>query len=181
MAKKNNAHDQILDAAEVVVARSGAAHLTLESVANEAGVSKGGLLYHFPTKEALLQGMLHRVLARVEDDQQRFAAEQTGTQAAGLIGLVRAGFLKRPEQRQIAAALLAAGANNPDLLQPVRAWHARNVQNMALSRGNPSRANVVMLALDGLWLSELLQTSPLTDEERRRLQIELEQLATSAD
>src|SRR5262245_35811257 len=41
----------ILDAAEAVVARMGVAAMTFEEVAKEAGVSKGGVLYHFRSKE----------------------------------------------------------------------------------------------------------------------------------
>src|SRR5690242_2095382 len=44
------ARDRILEAAERVVAEIGAARLTLDVVAQAAGVSKGGLLYHFPSK-----------------------------------------------------------------------------------------------------------------------------------
>ncbi|GCB56911.1 hypothetical protein rerp_33190 [Rhodococcus erythropolis] len=46
--------DRILDALEKLLLVSGVAQVTLEGVAAEAGVSKGGLLYHFPSKEALL-------------------------------------------------------------------------------------------------------------------------------
>ena len=46
------ARDRILEAAERVVAEVGAARLTLDVVAQAAGVSKGGLLYHFPSKRA---------------------------------------------------------------------------------------------------------------------------------
>ena len=43
---------QILDAAEAVVMRDGVRNLTLDAVAQQSSISKGGLLYHFPTKEA---------------------------------------------------------------------------------------------------------------------------------
>ena len=45
-------------AAAKVIERDGAGHLTLEKVAAEADLSKGGLLYHYPSKDALLQGLL---------------------------------------------------------------------------------------------------------------------------
>ncbi|MDT2241973.1 TetR/AcrR family transcriptional regulator [Paenibacillus larvae] len=48
----------ILDAACRIVKELGAVHLTLDAVAKEARVSKGGLLYHFPSKEALIQEMI---------------------------------------------------------------------------------------------------------------------------
>lgn len=55
-----NAKEAILDAAEDIVVELGARHLTLNEVAARAGVSRGGFLYHFPDKEALLRYMLER-------------------------------------------------------------------------------------------------------------------------
>ena len=54
-----DAPTRILDAAEAIVRRAGVAALTLEAAAREAGVSKGGLLYHYGSKEALLTGLLN--------------------------------------------------------------------------------------------------------------------------
>ncbi|HBF34148.1 TPA: hypothetical protein DDW35_06255, partial [Candidatus Sumerlaeota bacterium] len=53
--------EAILDAAESVVLEHGASHMTLDAVAERAGVSKGGLMYNFPTKEALLTAMITRL------------------------------------------------------------------------------------------------------------------------
>src|SRR5262245_6886871 len=57
---KNTIIDTLLDAAEAVVVRQGIANLTLDSVAAEAKVSKGGLLHHFPSKDKLIEGMVKR-------------------------------------------------------------------------------------------------------------------------
>lgn len=53
----------ILDAALAVAQRNGIAGVTLDAVAGEAGVSKGGLIYHFPSKEQLLQGLTDHITA----------------------------------------------------------------------------------------------------------------------
>ena len=55
--------DRLLDAADVVVRRDGAQALTLDAVAAEAEVSKGGLLYHFKSKRDLVEGMVERWMA----------------------------------------------------------------------------------------------------------------------
>jgi AcrR family transcriptional regulator len=60
----NPTRDRILDAALQVIAQAGACRMTLDAVAEAAGVSKGGLLYHFPDKEALLRNLLDRHLDR---------------------------------------------------------------------------------------------------------------------
>lgn len=48
----------ILNAAADIVKEEGVAKLTLEAVAKKAGLSKGGLLYHYSSKEALIKGMV---------------------------------------------------------------------------------------------------------------------------
>ena len=68
-----NSKDIILDAAEAIVCESGAAHMTLDAVAERAKVSKGGLIYNFPTKEALLQAMIGRLIDGFEDQREQFA------------------------------------------------------------------------------------------------------------
>ena len=59
---KKNSKDHILDAAEAVVVELGAGHMSIDLVARKAGVSKGGLMYHFPTKESLLIAMISRLV-----------------------------------------------------------------------------------------------------------------------
>ena len=54
--------EELLDAAIRVIRRDGAQKLTLDAVAAEAGVSKGGILYHFGTKRALVDGLIERWL-----------------------------------------------------------------------------------------------------------------------
>ena len=62
---RKSSREKILDAAAELVGEIGAGRLTLEAVAERAGLSKGGLLYNFPTKEALLQGMIQRMIDEV--------------------------------------------------------------------------------------------------------------------
>jgi AcrR family transcriptional regulator len=65
------ARDRLIDAAEAVIVRDGVANLTLDAVAREAGVSKGGLLYHFPSKSALTMAIVERLATRCEANQAR--------------------------------------------------------------------------------------------------------------
>jgi AcrR family transcriptional regulator len=58
------------------VVEEGVSGMTLEAVAREAGVSKGGLLYHFPSKEALIGGMIGRLIDRFE--AARGSSRRTG-------------------------------------------------------------------------------------------------------
>jgi AcrR family transcriptional regulator len=53
--------DRVLDAFETLLVTHGSRAATLDAVASHAEVSKGGLLYHFHSKDELVDGMLSRL------------------------------------------------------------------------------------------------------------------------
>jgi len=57
-AKSAVSSQQIISAAIRVLARQGYARTSLLEIAKEAGMSKGALHYHYPTKEALIHAVL---------------------------------------------------------------------------------------------------------------------------
>lgn len=156
---------RILDAAERVAIAQGAARLTLEAVAAEAGVGKGGLIYHFRSKQDLLKALIGRMADRYED---RIAASPGGRRplAAHLDALIEL----HERHRQLAAALLAVAANDPTLLGRV----ARRQQTVLLRlrrscAGHADEAVALTLAVDGLYLLEALGMRPLPPAARRRV------------
>ncbi|GAA0942863.1 TetR/AcrR family transcriptional regulator [Pseudonocardia zijingensis] len=62
--------DRVLDAYETLLIDHGGASVTLDAVVAAAGVSKGGLLYHFASKEALATGLLDRLRERSAADAE---------------------------------------------------------------------------------------------------------------
>lgn len=182
VSRRSNSRDEILQAAEWVVCERGAGHLTLDAVAERAGISKGGLLYNFPTKEALLKAMLSKLLDRVDADraEEQAAPLRAGEVAADLKGFVRAGFREVDERRRVSGALLAAGANDPLLLAPVRAWHEGHFREFRQGKRHPMRVLMLMLAMDGLWLNEVLQTAAFRPEMKQALMEEMLAFAETA-
>ena len=67
-SKGEDTKRRIIDAAEEVVLRDGVARLTLDAAAAEAGLSKGGVLYHFPTRDALVAGMVGKIIEEFDRD-----------------------------------------------------------------------------------------------------------------
>src|ERR1700692_3515049 len=65
--KKEIDRDRILDAAEAVILESGGRSFTLDAVAERAGISKGGLVYSFATKDGLVRAALEREVSRFQD------------------------------------------------------------------------------------------------------------------
>lgn len=153
----------LLDAAVDVVRRDGAQALTLDAVAAEAGVSKGGLLYHFASKRQLLDAMIARWLDEWEAEFEADEGED-GFVAA----FVRTSHLggAAPEQRQAEVGLLAALAAEPEVLTTVRERYATWQDRVQHEGSDPVEATVARLAADGLWLADLLGLAPPQGELR---------------
>ena len=62
------ARDKVLDAFERLLIEHGERETTLDAVARAAGVSKGGLIYHFGSREALIEGLLGRLEQLADED-----------------------------------------------------------------------------------------------------------------
>lgn len=120
MSPRANSYDIIIDAAEMVVIEAGASHMTLDAVAAKAGVSKGGLLHHFPNKHALLIAMIDRqIQLHVEARKQILATLPEGP-SRELKSFVLAVKTRDPKHYNLGASLSAAIAHDPNLNEPVR-------------------------------------------------------------
>ena len=177
MCPSPNSRDVILDAAEALVLDAGAAHMTLDAVAAKAGLSKGGLLYHFPTKKALLQMMLNRNAQRFEEARKKKWAQLRDDPTREIKAYVLSSLARDRKADRISAALLAAVAHDPKLLEPVRNNHQKRLAEIT-SRGlRFEQAAVIALAADGLRLLEILSLSPLNGRQRNQVIRELLNLA----
>jgi AcrR family transcriptional regulator len=160
--------DRLLAAAEQVVARDGVRNLTLEAVAREAGVSKGGLLYHYPAKAALIQAIVERFARRVDADQGSALQADGGQSGAFTRAYVQA--RTRPlESREVPVhtALLAAAGHDPQYLDPFRQRLAEWQARLGTDGIDPATANVIRFAIDGMCLCSLLGL-PAPDGELRQ-------------
>jgi AcrR family transcriptional regulator len=148
----------ILDAAETVVATMGVATLTFEEVARVANVSKGGVLYHFPTKEALTEAMIERFISRFDTAVEEAAASDHGSIGRNIRAYVRATMGEPPLTGELFdranGAITAALANFPERLEPVRQQSARSQRMIEDGTLDPIFATIVRLAIDGMWLAE---------------------------
>ncbi len=156
-----------MEAAMEVAAQSGASHVSLDAVARKAGISKGGLLYHFPKKSDLMRALVEHHLAGIDEATRKAAGNSTTPN-----GVARAlidGYLDKlhiycaaPRPTGIFAAL----AESPDLLEPVRACQTRIVERIRSSATDPALSLIAFLVVEGLKALDLFEAEPLTVEER---------------
>jgi len=176
----SSSRERILEAAERVVSEVGAARLTLDAVAQWAGISKGGLLYHFPSKEALVTALAQRYVQHlrscIDDARAELPCEAGAELKACVLGMLG----NDPRCKTLGAALLATAANDLTLLEVIRQHIAHQSQALAASSSTFARAAVVALATDGLKMRESLRISDFSGEQRAAIVQELLQLADEA-
>lgn len=153
--------DKLLDAAASLVPRRGAGELTLDAVAERAGVSKGGLLYHFPSKDALIQAMIARMVDTFDSELQAQIAKEPEGPGRITRAIVKVGFDHPKEMLQkderLRRALLAAVSSKPSLLEPVRVNFRR--WRIELEKdGLPKGVSLLALAvMDGVCFWKMFQ------------------------
>jgi AcrR family transcriptional regulator len=168
---KPNLKNKLLDAAEAVVVRQGIGDLTLDAVAAEAGLSKGGLLHYFPSKDDLIAAMVKRSADNFRNCyMQRY--ENTpggpGRMSRALLGhCLSEGW--SDQLKESSSAVFAALAENPSLIQPMREVYSElleRVQNDGLPQGV---GETIAAAIDGLWMYWVLGLAPVDKDRIERV------------
>jgi AcrR family transcriptional regulator len=89
--RRDRTREEILEAARQVLIEEGVAATTLDAVARAAGMSKTGLYYYYPSKDAILFELVFGVLAR-EAKANHDAVEATGDGPSALRALIETTF-----------------------------------------------------------------------------------------
>ena len=145
----------LIEATTAMIAAHGVAGVTVDAVAKAAGVTKGGLFHHFPSKQALIDGVHDTVLAEAEARFDALMAEDPEPHGCfsrallnGVLAPHRVG--DGVPARTLCLALLA----DPSLQQRWTSWIDQQVARHAATDDNVPCA-IVRLAADGLWLWSL--------------------------
>ncbi|GGO29544.1 TetR/AcrR family transcriptional regulator [Deinococcus humi] len=165
----------LLQAATRVIRTHGAT-LSLDAVAREAGISKGGLLHHYPTKDHLLTALAHALVDQFRDELRAAHASEIATHGdtpgAWLRAYIHVSFTPAQDTELLSTAL-APIATLPDLLPDLQAAQAFLITDAQADGLPPGRAHAIRLACDGLWTGHHLGLPDLTNEQRAALKEEL--------
>lgn len=154
----------ILNTTKDFILNHGINDLTLDRIVQQAGISKGGLLYHYPNKLALLEGLTERVFTDFAEKVHHAAdedQEQTGKWTRALIK-VSAEDLKQNAELNIGiftSSLLES--NVSDILRQYQLL-LNKLEEDDLPKAT---ATTIRLTLDGLYYNQIFNIAPLDDNE----------------
>lgn len=147
------AREKVLDAFEAILIDDGERAATLEATAKAAGVSKGGLLYHFRSKDDLEAGLLERLDHLTTLDLGRMRTADEGPVAY----YVRTSVMEDDalDRALIATTRLAQGGSSAasDMLRDTRRRWAETIRPHVRDTAS---LDLVMLVSDGLYFNNSL-------------------------
>lgn len=176
--------DEILDAALALFLEKGFGATRVEEIARKAGLSKGAVYLYFPSKEALLEGLVHRGVTPIANEALAMIANFRGDPRP-LIGQILPMMTQRifGEALSVPRLILHEALSAPDLAQMYR--------RAVLDRVLPAMTGLLRQAVEGghirqvdpdltirsimgpilihLLLSEIFDIGTLDPDELRRL------------
>ena len=154
MSRPPLARDKVLDAFEAILIEEGERAATMEATARAAGVSKGGLLYHFGSKDALESALLERLHALVEEDVAAMAASPEGPIAYFLRTSVMEN--DRIDRAILATSRLAQGGSARARVA-LRGIRDQWAEVLRTHTKDATALDLVMLVSDGLYFNNALE------------------------
>jgi AcrR family transcriptional regulator len=169
---------RIIDAAAAAIVRHGAG-ASLEVIAREAEVSKGGLLHHFNSKDELLIAVAEHLMSRFDSEVESHL-DPSDTEPGRLLRAYVRASLHQLEASAVRdeATLMAALSTIPQVVRVAQLSSRQWRERFADDGVDAARAAVIIRAADGAAAAALFEGQlPGTDVDRLREEL----LALSRD
>ena len=168
-SRRQDRAEVILDAAEALLRRSGSRTLTIDAVAAEAALSKGGVLHHYASKDALVTALAARKVARMRAGIAEAVAAQVEGQATFPLALIAHARQVYADECGFPDSLLIASAENAEAVAAFSEFLAGLLMKMRAIEGRPGKGAALTFAVLGLMLSRSLDFHRLDGAELDRL------------
>jgi AcrR family transcriptional regulator len=168
-ARSLRTRETILIAAEALIARQGLGSLTMDAVAAEAAVSKGGLQHHFRSKEALIAGLVSRKIDAIKNDTACEERSLGDHSERAVLGMIRHSVRQYGDEEGFPPALLVAATQDSDCVSQIRGMLREKLNRIQTESSRPDEAGMLLFAALGLVLSRALGLSDLSDDDAGRI------------
>ena len=165
--RKEIDRDRILDAAEHVIVESGGRNFTLDAVAERAGISKGGLVYTFATKDGLVRAALEREVTRFQDAVRQRLGGRPVRPFELVLAHIEEALDEDDAVTRKAAFLVTALVHAPDMMEPARRYYRALLDPLLSKSGDARDVRHALLAVEGMFLLRGLGFAEFSIAEHR--------------
>jgi AcrR family transcriptional regulator len=165
--KKEIDRDRILNAAESVILDSGGRTFTLDAVAERAGISKGGLVYTFATKDGLVRAALEREVSRFQGAVRQRLGYKPVDPFETVLAHIEEALDEDDATTRKAAFLVTALVHAPEMLEPVRRYYRALLDPLRSECGEVHEVRHALLAVEGIFLLRGLGFVEVSADEQK--------------
>ncbi len=172
MTRHKEQRDAIVDAAMRVVYRDGYSKTTIDSIAAEAGMSKGGVFYYFKNKKEIFAS----VIGRYEEIAEKRRQEIYDSLPEGPGRFLRASILSQLEHFDMykdSIHNVMGMYDEDDLRKALAALRRRNFKQLSEGCKCPEKLAIVSLVLDGLWMDRTMGEASIPAPHMAKMRREL--------
>lgn len=146
----------LLDQAARITLEQGLSKVTFQAVADAVGVTKGGVMHHFTTKNALILEVFYDAMAKFEAEVNRAMARDTlhyGSFTRAYIDATISLGEKGQDEFDNQATLYVLMLGDSELRQLWAEWSNEQLKRHEAT-DNTETLCMVRLVADGIWLSD---------------------------
>ncbi|MEO0347631.1 MAG: TetR/AcrR family transcriptional regulator [Pseudomonadota bacterium] len=176
MSRPPIARNRVLDAARQIVMERGAGALTYEELVEVSGITRGGITYHFATKQDLLRALIEHDLQHWDAAEAEHRPQDEPEALADLLGFLRVHTAPDTDRRRFVSGMVGAAMHDPSVLEPARAYEAERLAKIDDSDA-ALRQQLLRLAAMGMFWADFFGCPELPEPLKDRLRDLLEALA----
>jgi AcrR family transcriptional regulator len=155
---------KVLDVAEDIVRRHGAAALTIDAVAKAAGITKGGVQYCFGTKEDLVVAIIERWIATFEAEVTKIAGAGADWRQS-MRSYVVASSRIDPSAQSKMVGMLVTLLQSPEHMERVRSWYSKWIDKFEPTSAAGRRTRTAFFAAEGAFILRSLGLVQMSQTE----------------
>ena len=176
MSRPPHARTRILDAARHIVMDRGAGALTYDELVGASGVTRGGITYHFATKQDLLRALIEHDLEHWDAAEAEHRPADEPDALADLLAFLRVHTAPDTERRRFVSGMVGAAMHDPSVLEPARAHEA---SRFAATEWTDAalREQLLRLAAMGMFWADFFGCPELPEALKEQLRELMERLA----
>lgn len=172
-SKADLTRNHILETTKQFILENDFNSLTLDAVAKKAEVSKGGLLYHFPSKDKLIMGLGEKLFKEFEKNFYKAGESdpiEKGKWTRALIETTKKDLIQDAE---LNVGVLAASILEQKASKNISGTYNSIIEKLQDDSLSTVIVDIIRVSLDGLYYSQTLNVAPLEEE---RIEVVIQEL-----
>lgn len=157
----------ILNTAAEIGASGDWHQVTFQAIADKTGLSKGGIIHHFRSKEELLEELMRQSLAELT----QWITEEKKISGNEMAHIAYMRFIAKKSSdlhyRRTMKVILQATLANSEYRAMWDNWFNENIGGSAADQDVNSL--IIMLVADGLWYADIFGIYNLSDEKKEQI------------